>query len=297
MKTGISSLSFGSDAPNAEGRRPQRLGLAALALFAFVGACATTDDNQVTQPAVVGITDKVPPIYDDGQMTMYQVTTPVRLPMRMPNAEEAAALGQMAPYPKEPFIKADDVRTEIRFTITNLDDKKHAIELLIDPWNEFVYYLPQVQVISDEEAQPDFSGYDKFFIIEGKSRVQGVITADDTRELAVDLATAMNLALIPPDPQSDGANGLFNHVMNLQNRSTAPSPLVSKYIPKVSPAMIGFDLGLRSYEPMNVAVEVTVDVQDQSTTGKSKVVSPSDTDPTYQKPGAALSPPKVPPQM
>ncbi len=300
MKTGISSTSFGSVAPNAEGSRPQRrlgIGVASLVVFAFVGACATTDDNQVTQPSVVGLSDKVAPIYDDGQMTMYQVETPVKLPMRMPTGEEAAALGAMAPYPKEPFIKADDVRTEIRFTITNLDDKKHAVELLIDPWNEFVYYLPQVQVISDEEAQPDFSGYDKFFIIEAKSRVQGVITTDDTRELAVDLATAMNLATIPPDPQSDGANGLFNHVMNLQNRSTAPSPLVSKYIPKVSPAMIGFDLGLRSYEPMNVAVEVTVDVQDQSTTGKSKVVSPSDTDPTYQKPGTALSPPKVPPQM
>lgn len=300
MNTGISSIALGASAPKAAGTRPQFLRLAAILAMALVGACAKTDENQITEPAVVGMSDKVPATYDDGQMQIYWVTTPVKLPMRMPTGTEAAALGQMAPYPKEPFIKADDVRTEIRFTISNLDDKRHAVELLIDPWNEFVYYLPTIQV-SEEMSQPDLSGYDKFYILEPKGRIQGVITKDDARELAYDLATAMNLALLPPpDPNNPGmgpnANGLFNHAMNLQNRSTAPSPLIANYIPKVAPAMIGFDLGLRSYSPMNVAVEVQVDVQDQTTTGDSKVVAPSDIGklPTYEKPGAALSPPKAP---
>ena len=273
MKPGISLPTVGAGAPTFEGPRPQRrlTPLVALVALAVLGAaCAKTDDNQTTDPAVVGMTDKMAPTYDDGQSQMYWVTTSVKLPMRMPTAEEQAALKTMAPYPREPFIKADDVRTEIRYTISNLDDKPHVVELLIDPWNEFVYYLPQVQV-SEESSQPDLSGYDKFIILPAKGRLQGVITTDDTRELAYDLATAMNLATAPPpdpnDPNSSN-NGLFNHVMNLQNRSTAPSPLVAKWIPAVAPAMIGFDLGLRSYAPMNVAVEVQVDVQDQSTTGK-----------------------------
>ncbi|CAN5590856.1 hypothetical protein BH09MYX1_BH09MYX1_38470 [soil metagenome] len=296
MKTGIFAMSLGATAPKSVGSRPQVVALAGLVAMALAAACAQTDDNQVTEPAVVGMTDKMPAYYDDGQVQIYQVTTPVKLPMRMPTAEEKAALKAMAPYPREPFIKADDVRTEIRFTISNLDDKRQAVELLVDPWNEFVYYLPAIQIVSDEQTTPDLSGFDKFYILEPKGRIQGVITADDTRELAYDLATAMNLATIPPDPESN-ANGLFNHVMNLQNRSTSPSPLVAKFIPAVAPAMIGFDLGLRSYSPMNIAVEVSVDVQDQSTTGNSRVVPPSATDPTYKKPGASLSPPKVPMQM
>ncbi len=298
MKTGISEITLGATAPKAVGARPHFLGLSLVCVLVLgVAACAKNDENQITEPSAVGMTDKMAPTYDDGQSQLYWVTTPVKLPMRMPTGEEAAALKTMAPYPKEPFIKADDVRVEIRFTISNLDDKRHAVELLIDPWNEFVYYLPQVQV-SDEMSQPDLSGYDKYFILEPKGRVQGVITTDDVRELAYDLGTAMNLALLPPpDPQNPASNtnGLFNHAMNLQNRSTAPSPLIAKYIPAVAPALTGFDLGLRSGSAMNVAVEVQVDVQDQSTTGKSKVVAPGETDPTYQKPGTALSPPKVPP--
>jgi hypothetical protein len=279
----------------------------------LVAACTHTDDNLVTQPVPLGMTDKMAPYFDDGESQIYQVQVAVPLPMRRPTAEEAAALGKLPPFPAEPFIKADDVKTEIRFTLTNLDDQKHVVELLVDPWNQFVRYVPGIQIVDNEPAQPDFSGYDKRFILEAKSRVQGTITSDDTRELAVDLATVMVINATPPTDPMANVNGLFNHVFNLQNRSTAPSPLIGNYdgqghsyIPKVSPAMLGFDLGLRSLEPMNVAVEITVDVQDSDpNTSKSKVVQPQYLDPasssydptikTYRNPpGTVLTPPKAP---
>jgi len=225
-------------------------------------SCANNDADQVDPPTALAMTDKLAPAYDDGETTIYQVQAPVQLPVRKPTADESKQLGKSEPYPRAPFLLGSDVRIEIRFTLSNLDDKQHAVELLIDPWNEFVRYRPKVEVISDEETQPDFSGFDKFFLLPPKSRVQGALTPDDTQELEIDLATVEGIAAKPPaDPQAN-VNGLFNHVFNVQNRSNAKDPLIAPYLPKIVPGLTGFDLGLRTGEAANVAVEVIVDVQD-----------------------------------
>ncbi len=300
----VSPEAPGAPPPRRVGLRPHLPALVVLAaLAASVGACGGAD-GQVTTPTVVGMDDQMASYYSDGQMTIYQVQTPVQwadgkdgLRMRRPNADEKAKLGKAAPYPREPWIKVDDVKVTIRYTITNLDDKKHSVELLVDPWNEFVRYQPGIQIISDEETLPDLSGYDKFFVLQPKSRTEGTLTPDDTHELAVDLATVMNINANPPananDPNGTSGNALFNHVFNLQNRSNGYDPLITPYIPAVVPAITGFDLGLRSYEPMNVAVEVSVDVQDLV---GNKVVPLDGTDPMYGIPGTVLAPPKAPAQ-
>jgi hypothetical protein len=239
------------------------LGASVLTFGALASACANRDTNQVTSPVVVGMSETIAPYYSDGQTTIYQVEKEVPLPMRPPTAAERNALGEADPFPRAPFLRACDVRLEIRFTLTNLDDKQHSIELLIDPWNEFVRYHPLVQVVNDEQSTPDLSGYDKFFVVPPKSRVEGTITPDDTNELAVDLATAMNATAHPP---TSGAgtrlNALINHIFNLQNRSNDGDPLVTPLVPGTIPGLSGFDLGIRSYEPVNVAVEIIVDVTD-----------------------------------
>jgi len=228
----------------------------------LAASCANNDANQVDPPTAVAMNDKVAPAYQDGETTIYQVQTPVQLPVRKPTADEAKGLGKSEPYPHAPFLLASDLRIEIRFTLSNLDDKEHAVELLVDPWNEFVRYRPKVEVINDEETQPDFSGFDKFFLLPPKSRVQGALTPDDTQELEIDLATVEGIAAKPPTGADANVNGLFNHVFNIQNRSNAKDPLIAPYLPKVVPGLTGFDLGLRSGEAANVAVEVIVDVQD-----------------------------------
>jgi hypothetical protein len=286
-------------APHPAGRRPHLSLLLAVPVLA--AACATTDANQVTQPSVLGMTDQMPPYYSDGQLTLYQVQVPVTMPMRAPNGTLPTASDPAFPNP--PFITIDDVKSEIRYTITNLDNTKHTIELLIDPWNEFVRYKPGIQIVSDEQTTPDLSGRDKLMVLDPLQRIQGTFTSDDTREVAIDLATVMELqacyitmsgctSTATIDPMAS-VNGLFNHAFNVQNNSTGYDPLLAPFRLKLVPALIGFDLGLRSDSPENIAVEVQVDVTDTSSAG-NRVLTPGSTDQTAMPmPTTILAPPKV----
>jgi hypothetical protein len=307
MKLAISHAPEGAHAPIHAVARPQAhvvlpLVSAMWLLASVISGCA--GDSQVTKPNEVAITDTTAPYYNVGETTLYEVQIPVTMPMRAPDQTEQKQLGAAAPWyaafgaSNAPWIKVDDVQTTIRFTITNLDDVPHALELLIDPWNPQVKYKPGIEIVSDEETLPDLSGYDRYYLLDKKERIEGTIVPDDTRELAIDLATVMNIQTM--DPGDPDGNGLFNHTFNLQNRSTDGDLLIQQYIPNATdvPAMIGFDLGLRSLEPMNVAVEVTVDVEDIS--GKRVMPADGTVDQDNQPmppPASTLQPPKVVPEM
>ncbi len=284
--------------------RPQALCVAVLAaLGVFVGCTGT--DSQVTRPTIVGMTNTMAPYYSDSRTTLYEVQTPVTLPMRAPDAQEETLLGKPPAYlatfgaTTAPWIRVDDVQTTVRFTISNLDDQKHAVELLLDAWNPYVMYVPKIEIVSQDVTLPDLSSYDNYYVLEPKSRYIGTITPDDTREMAIDLATVMNISA--NDTVDKDLNSMFNHAFNLQNRSTGDDPLLAPWIPAPQdvPALIGFTLGLRSMEQMNVAVEVTVDVQDVS---DGKKVMPAGQAPNADNkpmppPAGVLSPPAAIPTM
>ena len=253
------------------------------------GACANTDQI-VVEPVAVGMTNNLAATYDDGVTRIYQVGVPVPLPIRKPTDAEQGS-GASPPFPRAPSLVASDVHIEIRFTISNLDNDSHSVELLVDPWNEFVRYKPGIQVVDEEAAAPDFSGFDKFFVVPGKSRVSGIVTPDDCTELATDLATAEAIVAAPPTGDKVNVNGMINRLFNLQNRSNVFDPLISPYIPKVIPALIGFDLGLRTYQSANVAVEVIVDV---SNVNGDHIVRTGDAASFIGMPSAELVPPKAP---
>ncbi len=292
----------GAQAPIFAVRAPQLLGgLVVAGLVACTGA-----DSQVTRPSIVGMTSTTPPIYSDSQTTIYEVLAPVTMPMRAPDAQETAKLGPAPSYltgfgaTTAPWIRVDDVQTTVRFTITNLDDQKHSVELLLNAWNPYVKYVPMIEIISQDVTLPDLSSYDRYYVLEPKSRYLGTLTPDDTREMAIDLATVMNMQAT--DASDPNLNALFNHTFDLQNRSTGYDPLIAGYIPQPQdvPALIGFDLGLRSREQMNVAVEVTVDVQDVSDGKKVLPAGAAPNDPNNQPmppPMGTLSPPKAPAMM
>jgi hypothetical protein len=264
--------------------------LVSLVSLVLVAGCADQKENQVLQPFVVGMTTNTAAFYSDGQVTLYQVQIPVPLPMRRPGDAEQKVQGPAPPLPRMPFLKQEDVEITVRFTLANLDDESRTVELLVDPWNEFVRYKPMIQVVSDEETAPDFSGFDKYFVLGPKERFEGVITPDDTKELAVDLATAESLIKAPPPNEADGVNGLVNRAFNLQNRSSRFDPLLTPTIDALPavPGLVGFDLGLRTTAAMNVAVEVIIDVRDIQ---GDRVVPPGKTDKTFGTPGTTLSPP------
>jgi hypothetical protein len=257
----------------------------------LAAACASGDDTEVLPPVVLGMLDTTAPVYDDGQQQVFQVSKEVRLPFRRPNDDERPQ-GTLEPYPRPPFHVASDSRITVRFTLSNLDDQKRIVELLIDPWNEFVRYVPGVAVVRDEEQLPNFSGIQRMYVLPPKGRIEGILTPDDMVELATDLTTAMSLSRRPPDAMGDfGGPVLFNRAFNVQNRSSEPDPVLRAWMPGAKSsvaAIVGFDLGLRTAEKAKVAVELVVDVDDLQ---GNRVVQSDEDDRQVGRPGTALTPP------
>ena len=245
--------------PRSGGRGPLRTACALIA--AALGACADTDANQVTPPVVLGMTATLAAAYDDGEMKLYQVQLPVPFPVRKPDVAELEGRPPSDPYPRTPFVRASDTRIEVRYTISNLDDQPHTIELMLDPWNEFVRYKPGI-VVGAEQSTPNLSGYDHLFKVAALSRLTGTLTNDDMHELAVDLATVQNIVAHPPADPTANVNGLMNRVFNIQNRSNVDDPLVTPLIPSLIAGLTGFDLGLRTTEAATIAVEILMDLTD-----------------------------------
>lgn len=282
----------GGSSPKAVGARPHLV-------FALVAiGCAT--DAQTTKPTVVGMSSTTPAYYSDGNTTIYEVQVPVALPIRAPDSNEQSKLGPAPMYlqsfgaSKAPWVLASDLQTTINITLTNVDNQTNVVELILDPWNQYVKYKPGIELTNGgETTQPDLSGFDNFYTLAPQQRMVVTLVPDDANAIATNLATVMNVSVV--DAMDPNANGLFNHAFDLQNRPLQSDPLLQKYVPTADqvPAMIGFDVGLRTLAQMNVALEVSVNVQDV-TGGK---VLPTTLDKDNQPlppPGATLAPPKAP---
>jgi hypothetical protein len=267
-------------------------------LVTLGAACNPGSADQVLPPVDLAMTSNMAAYYTSEQLTMYEAQTPVQLPVRQPTANELSALSTpLAPYPTTPFLKVEDESVEVHFTISNIDTSDHDVWLLIDPWNEFVRWSPGVTVVNDEEATPNY-GYDLAFHVPASSRVEGTLTTDDMHEIAIKLASAMNVinspqaqaaANAPPgQPSNFNTTGIANNIFNPQNRSNGNDPLYTPWIPSVIAGLTGFDLGIRTMEPASVAIEITIDIQDLN---GHRFVSADSSDPTIGLPPATLSPP------
>jgi hypothetical protein len=274
-------------------------GLAAAAVGLGV-ACQSNSSDQVTQPIDLGMTSTLTAYYSDQNATLYMVQTPVQFPVKKPSSAQQSALGGApagTPYPNAPWLTADAERVEVRYTVSNLDSQDHNVWLLIDPWNEFVRWVPGVSVVSDEETVPNY-GYDLYFPVPAMSRIQGTYTSDDMHEIAIKLASTMN-ALGSPQAQAAAAadagtmntfnaTGIANNIFNPQNRSNGGDPVYTPWIPPIIAGLTGFDLGLRTTEQANIEVEIVVDIQDVN---GNRFVAADSTDPQLGPPPATLSPP------
>jgi hypothetical protein len=303
-----SRAAAGLAAPTRGGWRPRVLAYAPLVVVGLAAACSNGSADQVTRPVAVGMTPSIAPMYMDGQITLYEVQSPVAFPVRKPTQADEKALGPApkgTPYPHAPFLTAQDESVEVHFVLTNIDTAPHNVWLLIDPWNEFVRWKPGVSVVSDEETIPN-NGYDKQYVLPPMSRVEGTITPDDIQEIATKLAAAENFLASPQAQQTQSAttdNGpspteICNNIFDYQNRSNSVPPdlYYTPWIPPVIAGLTGFDLGLEMQADAdsggggagNVAVEITMDVQDLN---GDRMVPQDTTDPEIGIPGKTLSPP------
>jgi hypothetical protein len=114
------------------------------------------------------------------------------------------------------------------------------------------------------------------------SRIEGTFTADDTHDLAAKLAIAMAIMKAPVNPMATFSQAtLLNHDFDTQYRTNDGDPLMAPYIPSVIAGLTGFNLGLQSYEQMNVAIEITMQIVDNS---GDKLIPPGE-------PGTPMGPP------
>jgi hypothetical protein len=265
------------------------------ALLAASGAvgCAAESDNQTYDPVALGMTADSPPFYDDGETTIYQVKRPISIPIALPPDSTRMQLSTpLAPYARTPWITIKDVRVQVSFTISNLEKQAHNVEVLLDPWNEFARYVPGFNV-GEEETVPDLSGIDLLMRVEGMSRKKGIFTFDDMDEVATDLATVQNIIGANADPATaqEGVNGLVNHTFEIHNRSNDGDLLVQRYVPKTIAGLVGFDIGLRTFEAGNVAIEIVVEVTDHAG-NRVKTEDPLKLDGSmYMQPDADLTAP------
>jgi hypothetical protein len=310
----LSSLSFGWLAPRVVGAGPRYTLLASAAFILGVACSNGSSSTQQLPPVDLGMTSNMAAYYSDENTTIYEAQLPVQLPVRKPTATDLSGLGAKPAntgYPRAPYLTVGDESLEVSYTITNIDSQSHSVWLCFDPWNEFVRWDPGVTVVSDEDTEPNW-GYDLVFIVPSMSRVTGDLTQDDMHEMAIKLASVENLLASPQamayaasmadaggfddaGDENDNTTAyatdpttVANNIFNPQNRSNGGDPLYTPWIPSVVAGLTGFDLGLRTYEQANVAVEILVNVDDLS---GDRFVVVSNTSDQLGPPTTTLKPP------
>jgi len=234
-----------------------------------------SEETRRLDPAMVAMSDDLAPVYDDGELTIYEAKTGLMLPIIAPRPDQAAALEAQAidPFERTPWVTDADLQIQVTWTLSNLDPQAHAVWVMFDPWNEFGRYEPAIEMNGDEAVR-DLSGIDMLFLVPGVSgeagvssdpRLVGTVTFDDMDELALDFATVFKIvrdAVPIDDTEDDPRSTLVNNAFNVRNRSYN-SPLLAPYRPGVVPALVGFDFGVRTSEPANVALEILVEMRDR----------------------------------
>jgi hypothetical protein len=236
---------------------------ATMAFAVFASACGEDERTRILDPVQVAMDESVMPSYSNDDMTLFEVKKAVQFPIIAPNDEALAALQntQVEPYGRQPWVTLADHRVQLSWTLTNLDDEQHEVQILVDPWNEFGRYYPGLTLVDAEngEVLPNLSGIDNRYILEATSkgagsRRQGVYTYEDLDELARDFGTVMSLIDNPPTSYpgggmlEEGESALpayVNHAFDVQNRS-ARDPLIRAWIPGVVAGLTGIDVGLRT---------------------------------------------------
>ena len=295
------SIAVGAGAKRPETRafRPQ-----VLSVFVVLGSallavgCGSQEKSRNLDTEQVGLTPDTPPIFEDDESQLFEVKRGLQFPILAPTAAEQSALNGtvVEPYGRKPWITSKDVKVQLTWTISNLDEDPHVVEMLIDPWNEFGRYYPGMNLVDaeEEEFKPNFSGIDRLYVLEGKSagassRRHGTCTFDDMNEMAIDFATVQNMIKFPPplpngaeaDPEemTDPLPTYANHAFNFINHSYN-DPLVAPYIPAVIAGLTGVDFGFRTTEKATIALDVQIEVVDL---GEGRVQDAGSNDPLLEK--------------
>ncbi|GAC1542221.1 MAG: hypothetical protein NVS3B10_31090 [Polyangiales bacterium] len=240
----------------ALGRAPGPLTALALVGATVVGAaaCKGSVETRTIGPITLALSDATPVAKvpaaggagGAGGAGLFETQASVVLPLTQRPADGAAA---SKPYPRAIWYGASDLQVQVTYTISNLSDDAVIFELLVDPWNEFIRYTPQVSVDEEGRISADASPIDRRIILDPRARISGTVSYDDFYRMALDLAVIMN-----------GSPNPF-HVIEPHTKILT-DPQTSYLIPSQIDGLTGFDLSLRSSSKAKLALEATVELID-----------------------------------
>jgi hypothetical protein len=264
---------------------------AVLACAAVNVGCGTEDETRILPPEQVAMDASAPSVFNDGETVLFEVKKAVYFPIIAPEGGLPGTQDGVAePYGRTPWVGLEDVRVQLTWTLSNLENRRHNVWLLVDPRTEFGRYWPGLTLVDAEEGEyvPNRSGYEYYYSLEGKgagerSRRHGTLTYDDMDEVARDFATVMNLIKFPPTTGIGGGEleegespvpTYANHAFHFENRSEDDA-LVADWVPGVVAGLTGVDIGLRTADRSEtagpdpdvavapkIALEVVVEITD-----------------------------------
>jgi hypothetical protein len=230
--------------------------LCSAVLYATLAACSDErryiGDDKLYQ---VALTAETMPAVASGDGGLYIVETRAELPIRMPSGAEVAKLQSGVarypglPFPRLPWVGRDDIALQFDFTLSNLDNAAHDVDVIIDGADEFFEYVPRVLVLEDEAPEALHAQWERRYRLQAEQRVTLTVREEEFDEMAVDLATVVNGA-----PNSD-------EIVYFENNSASDSRS-QRYIPKVIPGLIALRFGLRATTAAPILLEATIRARD-----------------------------------
>lgn len=191
--------------------------------------------------------EDTPSILESETAALFRVEERVELPLRAPNDDERRELwdrgGLDIPYERLPWIRRGDVELQVDFTLSNLEAEPVFAAVTIDGFNEFHEYNPRAEIVN-LDIIVDFSEWERSFQLEGGGRVVRTVREAEMDEVAVDLATVVNIDEMDPNPPSP------NQIVYWESQS-AIDARAGMYIPAVIPGLTGFRVGIRATRPFD----------------------------------------------
>jgi hypothetical protein len=228
----------------------------------------------------VALTAMTAPVIASDEGGLYIVETLAELPIRNPSSTELADLRagvkhyKDLPFSRLPWVEHGELELQVDFTLSNLDNAAHDIDVTINGANEFFEYIPGVVEVEDEAPLPRHAQWERRYTLAAKERKAVTVREDELDEAAVDLATVVNGA-----PNSD-------EVVYFENKSASDARSM-KYIPEVIPGLTALRLGLRATQAAPILLEATVRARDVG----GKLAEPGEARmPLDPQPFAAVSP-------
>lgn len=202
----------------------------------------------------VALTDDTAPAVEGEEGALFIVETRADVPVIRPTDTEMQDLYRgreshpRLPFPRLPWIERGDIELSVDFTLSNLDDEPHDVDVTINGANEFHEYFPGVVDVEDEPV-PLHAQWERRYTIEPKSRITRTVREEEIDEAAVDLATVVNGA---PNP---------DQIVYFESKS-ATDKRTRRYIPDVIPGLIALRLGLRATDAGPILLEATIRARD-----------------------------------